>query len=148
MKIINEWKTKNKTFDAQNTAVSGQTILSKTRLFFYSLRALEWSGFLIPLALSLCNNTADDCCLTKYTAIEKLWSKEKTKTGTHYAEESQNSNVSQLFWYNSLTLPISEVQETTIVLGTVVDSRTRDVILMGRLGLFGSTPFFVGGRYP
>lgn len=46
------------------------------------------------------------------------------------------------------TLPISEVHDTTIVLGTVVDSRTRDVMLMGRLGLFGSTPFLVGGRYP
>lgn len=29
------------------------------------LRALEWSGFLMPLARSLCNNTEDDCCLTK-----------------------------------------------------------------------------------
>lgn len=29
------------------------------------LRALEWSGFLIPLARSLCNNTVDDCCLTR-----------------------------------------------------------------------------------
>lgn len=47
-----------------------------------------------------------------------------------------------------LTLPISEVHDTTMVLGTVVDSRMREVILMGRLGLFGSTPFFVGGRYP
>lgn len=47
-----------------------------------------------------------------------------------------------------LTLPISEVHETTMVLGTVVDSRMREVIFMGRLGLFGSTPFFVGGRYP
>lgn len=46
------------------------------------------------------------------------------------------------------TLPISEVHDTTIVLGTVVDSRTREVMLMGRLGLFGSTPFLVGGRYP
>lgn len=52
------------------------------------------------------------------------------------------------YFGTSLTRPISEVQETTIVLGTVVDSRTRDVILMGRLGLFGSTPFLVGGRYP
>lgn len=47
-----------------------------------------------------------------------------------------------------LTLPISEVHDTTMVLGTVVDSRMREVIFMGRLGLFGSTPFFVGGRYP
>lgn len=47
-----------------------------------------------------------------------------------------------------LTLPISEVHDTTMVLGTVVDSRIREVIFMGRLGLFGSTPFFVGGRYP
>lgn len=49
---------------------------------------------------------------------------------------------------NFLTLPISEVHDTTIVLGTVVESRTREVMLMGRLGLFGSTPFLVGGRYP
>lgn len=47
-----------------------------------------------------------------------------------------------------LTLPISEVHDTTMVLGTVVDSRMREVIFIGRLGLFGSTPFFVGGRYP
>lgn len=47
-----------------------------------------------------------------------------------------------------LTRPISEVHDTTIVLGTVVESRTREVMLMGRLGLFGSTPFLVGGRYP
>lgn len=47
-----------------------------------------------------------------------------------------------------LTLPISEVHDTTMALGTVVDSRTREVMLMGRLGLFGSTPFLVGGRYP
>lgn len=46
------------------------------------------------------------------------------------------------------TLPISEVHDTTIVLGMVVDSRMREVMLMGRLGLFGSTPFLVGGRYP
>ena len=46
------------------------------------------------------------------------------------------------------TLPISEVHDTTIVLGTVVDNLTRDVMLIGRLGLFGSTPFLVGGRYP
>lgn len=45
-----------------------------------------------------------------------------------------------------LTLPISDVQDTTIVLGTVVDKRTREVMLMGLLGLFGSTPFLVGGR--
>lgn len=53
-----------------------------------------------------------------------------------------------IFSENLLTLPISEVHDTTIVLGTVVDSRTSDVMLMGRLGLFGSTPFLVGGRYP
>ena len=47
-----------------------------------------------------------------------------------------------------LTLPISEVHDTTMVLGTVVDSLTREVMLMGLLGLFGSTPFLVGGRYP
>lgn len=47
-----------------------------------------------------------------------------------------------------LTLPISAVHDTTIVLGTVVDNLTREVMLMGRLGLFGSTPFLVGGRYP
>lgn len=46
------------------------------------------------------------------------------------------------------TLPISAVHDTTIVLGMVVDSRMREVMLMGRLGLFGSTPFLVGGRYP
>lgn len=46
------------------------------------------------------------------------------------------------------TLPISEVHDTTIVLGMVVDSRMSEVMLMGRLGLFGSTPFLVGGRYP
>jgi hypothetical protein len=45
-----------------------------------------------------------------------------------------------------LTLPTSEVQDTTMVLGTVVDSLTTEVMLMGRLGRFGSTPFFVGGR--
>lgn len=53
-----------------------------------------------------------------------------------------------LLFHTLLTLPISEVHDTTIVLGTVVDSRIREVILMGRLGLFGSTPFLVGGRYP
>ena len=47
-----------------------------------------------------------------------------------------------------LTRPISEVHETTMVLGTVVDSLTREVMFMGLLGLFGSTPFLVGGRYP
>lgn len=47
---------------------------------------------------------------------------------------------------NLLTLPISAVQETTMVFGTVVDNRTSEVILIGRLGRFGSTPFFVGGR--
>ena len=45
-----------------------------------------------------------------------------------------------------LTLPISAVQETTMVFGTVVDNRTREVILIGLLGGFGSTPFLVGGR--
>lgn len=45
-----------------------------------------------------------------------------------------------------LTLPISEVHDTTIVFGTVVDSLTSDVMLMGRLGRLGSTPFLVGGR--
>lgn len=45
-----------------------------------------------------------------------------------------------------LTLPISAVHETTIVFGTVVDSRTSEVMLIGLLGRFGSTPFLVGGR--
>lgn len=45
-----------------------------------------------------------------------------------------------------LTLPISAVQDTTMVLGTVVDKRTSEVMLIGRLGRFGSTPFLVGGR--
>lgn len=44
------------------------------------------------------------------------------------------------------TLPISEVHDTTMVLGTVVDSLTSEVMLMGRLGRLGSTPFLVGGR--
>lgn len=48
------------------------------------------------------------------------------------------------FWV--LTLPISEVHDTTMVLGTVVDSLTSEVMLMGRLGRLGSTPFLVGGR--
>ena len=47
-----------------------------------------------------------------------------------------------------LTRPISEVQDTTMVLGTVVDNLTREVMLIGRLGRFGSTPFLVGGRNP
>ena len=47
-----------------------------------------------------------------------------------------------------LTRPISEVQDATMVLGTVVDNRTREVMLIGRLGRFGSTPFLVGGRKP
>lgn len=121
---------------------------TKTKSVFYSLRALEWSGFLIPLARSLCNNTADDCCLTKYTAIEKLWSKKKQQEYIKFITHRLSDKVSSISWHISLTLPISDVQETTIVLGTVVDSRTRDVMLMGRLGLFGSTPFLVGGRYP
>lgn len=29
------------------------------------LKAREWSGFLIPLARSLCNSTVDDCCITR-----------------------------------------------------------------------------------
>ncbi len=47
-----------------------------------------------------------------------------------------------------ITLPISDVHDTTMVLGTVVDNLTREVMLMGLLGRFGSTPFLVGGRYP
>lgn len=46
----------------------------------------------------------------------------------------------------SLTLPISAVHETTIVFGTVVDNLTSEVMLIGLLGRFGSTPFLVGGR--
>lgn len=46
----------------------------------------------------------------------------------------------------SLTLPNSEDQFTTIVLGTVADSRASGVMLTGRLGRLGSVPFFVGGR--
>jgi len=45
-----------------------------------------------------------------------------------------------------LTLPISAVHETTIVFGTVVDNLTSEVMLIGLLGRFGSTPFLVGGR--
>ena len=48
------------------------------------LRALEWSGFLIPLARSLCNNTVDVCCRTKYTAMEKLWGRDAERTTMHY----------------------------------------------------------------
>lgn len=45
-----------------------------------------------------------------------------------------------------LTLPISAVHDTTMVLGTVVDNLTSEVMLMGLLGRLGSTPFLVGGR--
>lgn len=34
------------------------------------LRALEWSGFLMPFARSLCSSIVDDCCFTRYTASE------------------------------------------------------------------------------
>lgn len=44
------------------------------------------------------------------------------------------------------TLPISAVHDTTMVLGTVVDNLTSEVMLIGRLGRLGSTPFLVGGR--
>lgn len=46
----------------------------------------------------------------------------------------------------TLTRPNSDDQLTTMVLGTVAESRARGVMLMGRLGLLGSAPFFVGGR--
>lgn len=49
-------------------------------------------------------------------------------------------------YYAKLTLPISADHETTIVFGTVVDNLTSEVMLIGRLGRFGSTPFLVGGR--
>lgn len=45
-----------------------------------------------------------------------------------------------------LTRPNSDDQLTTMVLGTVAESRARGVMLMGRLGLLGSAPFLVGGR--
>lgn len=53
---------------------------------------------------------------------------------------------SQHFVPKLLTLPISAVHETTIVFGTVVDNLTSEVMLIGLLGRFGSTPFLVGGR--
>lgn len=45
-----------------------------------------------------------------------------------------------------LTRPNSDDQLTTMLLGTVAERRARGVRLMGRLGLLGSAPFFVGGR--
>lgn len=45
-----------------------------------------------------------------------------------------------------LTRPNSDDQLTTMVLGTVAESRAKGVMLMGRLGLLGSAPFLVGGR--
>lgn len=55
-------------------------------------------------------------------------------------------NFRQYYVPKLLTLPISAVHETTIVFGTVVDNLTSEVMLIGRLGRFGSTPFLVGGR--
>lgn len=46
----------------------------------------------------------------------------------------------------SPTRPNSADQLTTMVLGTVAESRARGVMLTGRLGRLGSAPFFVGGR--
>lgn len=75
----------------------------------------------------------------------KLSHSEQLDNDVSISEQSRNKFQTD---FTFITLPISDVHDTTMVLGTVVDNLTREVMLMGLLGRFGSTPFLVGGRYP